>query len=204
MATPATTPQRERSWAVVAVAVLAWFALWYLTPGLHSRGLGSLFTDDDATSVLIESGAAAVVVMVLVLWHRQENRVLFARNRWTWVYALPAAAAVALPFHYTLALPVGVYLCWMTVSVFWQDYLTFGLLQTYLARRLPSWAVLAVTAVVFWAGHALVLPESFGVTQPLASLAMLALGLVLGGLRMRLRTLHLVLAGHLGFYLVFA
>lgn len=33
----------------------------------------------------------------------------------------------ALPFHYELILLVFLYMAWMTVSVFWQDYLTFGL-----------------------------------------------------------------------------
>ncbi len=51
---------------------------------------------------------------------------------------LRATAAIALPFHYGLSLPVALYTFWMSVSVFWQEDLTFGLLQSYLGQRLPD------------------------------------------------------------------
>jgi hypothetical protein len=117
---------------------------------------------------------------------------------------VPLGLAVALPLHYTLAYPVGLYMAWMTVSVFWQDYLTFGLLQCYLRRRLPVWAVLVISAVMFWTGHLLFIPHRFGIANPLASLAILALGFTLGGLRLRLRSIRLILALHLAFYFLFA
>lgn len=195
---------RPRPWWAVIGAVVVWFGLWALTPGLLEHGLGSLITDDMALQVLIETVVAAILVVVLVLLHRRDNRVLFARSWSRWLYALPAVLAVALPFHYELALPVLLYTVWMTVSVFWQDYLTFGLLQRYLGARLPAWAVIVTSAVVFWLGHALLLPESFAPTHVLPSLAILMLGLVLASLRVWLRTLHLILALHLAFYFVFA
>jgi membrane protease YdiL (CAAX protease family) len=92
----------------------------------------------------------------------------------------------------------------MTVSVFWQDYLTFGLLQEYLGERLPTGPVLVLSAVIFWAGHVLFLPDKFAPIHVLPSLAILALGFALASLRVRLRSLHLILALHLGFYVVFA
>lgn len=181
-----------------------WFGLWYLTLGLLSNGVGSLVTADDAVSVLIETFLALVIVVVLVLLHRRYSRELFARSWSIWLYALPFAAGIVLPFHYGLPLPVALYMFWMTVSVFWQDYLTFGLLQKYLAERLPTWAVLVASAVIFWAGHALFLPDKFSPVQVLPSLAMLVLGLVLASLRAWLQTLHLILAVHLAFYFIFA
>ena len=191
-------------WAAVIVAVLVWFGLWYLTPGLLSNGVGSRFTTDDATSVLIETVLALVTVVALVLLHRRYNRELLARSWSIWTYALPIAFGIALPFHYGLSLPVALYMFWMTVSVFWQDYLTFGLLQKYLAERLPTWVMVLGSAVIFWTGHALFLPGRFGFTEPLPSLAMLALGLILASLRVWLKTLHLILALHLTFYFIFA
>ncbi len=194
----------RRSWTVVLSAVIVWFGLWYLTPGLHGSGAGSLITDDPALAVLLETVLAAIIAVVLVLTHPRDNRVLFARSRSLWIYALPAALAVALPFHYELALPVGLYMLWMTVSVFWQDYLTFGLLQRYLGDRLPGWSVILVSSVVFWLGHALFLPDRFAPVHWLPSLAILVLGLVLASLRVWLGSLHLILALHLSFSLVFA
>ncbi|GIG38318.1 hypothetical protein [Cellulomonas phragmiteti] len=189
---------------VVPAACAVWLALWWLTPGLHARGLGRLVTDDDGTSVLVESAVALVVLAVLLAAHRDLARSLVAPSRACWVYVLPAALAVALPFHYGLGLPVGVYMAWMAASVLWQDVLTFGLLQHHVGRRLSTpWAV-GVVAVTFWAGHAWVLPDRFGLDRPVASLAMLALGAVLAVVRARLGTLHVLLALHLAFYLAFA
>lgn len=166
--------------------------------------MGSRFTDDDAVSVLIETILALVIVLVLVLLHRRYNSELFARSWTLWLYALPVVAGIVLPFHYGMPLPVVLYIVWMTVSVFWQDYLTFGLLQKYLGERLPTWMVLVASAVIFWVGHALFLPDKFGLTHVLPSLSMLALGLVLASLRTWLKTLHLILALHLAFYFIFA
>lgn len=101
-------------------------------------------------------------------------------------------------------MPVAVYMFWMTVSVFWQDYLTFGLLQSYLGDRLPRWGAVAVTAVIFWLGHALYLPDRFGIASILPSLAMLALGAVFAALRAWLGRLHLLLSLHLAFSFIAA
>lgn len=93
---------------------------------------------------------------------------------------------------------------WMAVSVFWQDYLTFGLLQSYLGERLPAWGVIVASAIVFWLGHALFIPDRFAPIHWLPSLAILVLGLALASLRVWLKSLHLILALHLSFYFLFA
>lgn len=177
--------------------------LWYLTPGLLSNGIGSLLTSDLATSVLIETALALVLAVVLVLTHRRYNRVLFARSWSVWLYALPVVLAITVPFRYELILPVFLYMAWMTVSVFWQDYVTFGLLQSYLGERLPAWGVIVASAVIFWLGHALFIPDRFAPMNWLPSLAILALGLALASLRVWLKSLHLILALHLSFYFIF-
>lgn len=191
-------------WWAILIPCVVWFGLWYVTPGLLSNGLGSLFSDDMATQVLIETVLALILAVVLVLAHRRYNRVLFARSWSIWLYGLPLVLAIALPFHYELILPVFLYIAWMTVSVFWQDYLTFGLLQSYLGERLPAWGVIVASAVIFWLGHALLIPDRFAPTNWLPSLAILALGFVLASLRVWLRSLHLMLALHLSFYFIFA
>lgn len=196
--------RNRQSWLVVIAAVIVWFAFWYLTPGLLSNGVGTLFTNDDATSVLIETIIALVLVVIILSMHPRYNHELFARDWSVWLYAIPLIAGIALPFHYSLEYPVALYMFWMTVSVFWQNYLTFGLLQKHLAERIPTWAALVASAVIFWAGHAVLLPDKFAPVHPLPSLAILALGFVLASLRVRLGTLHLILALHLAFYFILA
>lgn len=155
-ASPVSRPAQKRGWAVVIAAVAAWFGLWYLTPGLLGNGVGRLFTDAPEVALLIEIIFALAIAVALLLAHLQYNRDLFARSRTIWFYTLPLIAGIALPLHYDMKLPIALYMCWWIVSVFWQNYLTFGLLQRYLAKRLPIWAVLGASAVIFWAGHALV------------------------------------------------
>ncbi|WP_341395791.1 hypothetical protein [Arthrobacter sp. G119Y2] len=188
------------SWTMLGLAALTWLGLWYLTPGLLANGAGKFFTSDADVSILIETIMAFIIVIVLLLAHPRYNRVLFARSWSSWLYALPLVLAFTVPFRYELEAPVALYMFWMTVSVFWQNYLTFGLLQSYLRERLPPWGVLAASAVMFWLGHAVFLPQSFAPVHVLPSLSILALGFVLASLRLGLKTLHLNLALHLSFY----
>lgn len=195
---------RRASWPVVGAAVVAWIALWWLTPGLHGSGVGSWFTDDGATQVLIESVVALVVLVPLALLFRDRMRDAFPRSRQLLAYLLPIGLAIALPFQYDLEYPVGIYLFWMTVSVVWQQTLTFGLLQSFIRDRLPAWATILVVAVLFWLGHVVWLPERFGLGNPVQGLLILAMGLLVAALRTWLKGLHIPLALHIAFYFAFA
>lgn len=194
--------RRPPPWWVLVLAVLGWTGLWYLTPGLHGHGLGRSFADDE-TVVLVETAVAVGLLGVILVLHRRYNRRLFASSRLVPLYAVPVVLAVVLPLHYSMPLPVGLYVVWITVNVFWQDYLTFGLLQSYLGERLPTRVTVPVVAVVFYLGHAIVIPDPFA-TNAVVALGIVALGLVLALLRARLGTLHLILVLHLSFYFVFA
>ena len=198
------SPHRALPWWMLAGICVLWLGLFSLTPGLLDNGVGHLFTDDITTSVVVETVLALLLSVVLVLVHPRFNRDLFARSWSTWLYALPLVSVIALPFHYSLPRPLIVYMIWMTVSVFWQDYLTFGLLQSYLRERLPTWATVTIVTIVFWLAHALFIPGRFTPANVIPSLAILALALVLSLLRARLKTIHLILALHLSFYFLFA
>ncbi|WP_181034549.1 hypothetical protein [Arthrobacter sp. 08Y14] len=191
-----THPSRTKLVLVSAI----WLGLWYLTPGLLANGAGKLFTTDPDVSILIETILALIIVIVLLLAHPRYNRDLFARSWSRWLYALPLGLAFTVPFRYELEAPAALYMFWMTVPVVWQNYLTFGLLQCYLRERLPPWGVLVASAVMFWLGHAVFLPQSFAPVNVLPSLSILALGFVLASLRLALKTLHLNLTLHLSFY----
>ncbi|MFT4259500.1 hypothetical protein [Microbacterium sp.] len=201
---PQPSTRRFPSALTLMLAWAGWVAGWALTPGLLAGGVGGWFSDDYATVILIESLVAVVLAVPLVLLHKRFNRVLFAGDRLRWLYALPVVAGIALPFHYGLILPVALYMFWMAVSVFWQDYLTFGLLQSYVRERFSSWAAVPMVAVTFWLGHVLFLPERFGLAHLVPSIAILVLGVVMALLRTRPRSIHLILSLHLTFYYLFA
>lgn len=197
------TQVRSRWWFLV-LGIIVWFGLWFLTPGLTDSGPGQLFTESFEQAVLIESLLVAALAAVLVVTHRAYSQALFAPSRTMWLYVLPSVLAVALPLHYGGDLPVWTYMIWMTVSVFWQDYVTFGLLHCYLRERLSLRVAVVATAGIFWLGHVLLIPHRFGVENIVASTAILALGLVLAWIRASVGTLHLILALHLAFYFAFA
>lgn len=54
-------------WWSLILACVGWLGLWYFTPGLHSNGIGYLFTDDDDRSLLVETMLALLLAVVLVL-----------------------------------------------------------------------------------------------------------------------------------------
>lgn len=190
-------------WWTLGAAVLVWIILWYFTPGLHRNGVGALVTDESA-SILLESAAALVILAVVALLHPRRTRMLLASNRQLVLYAIPVLLALALPFHYEMPLPLAVYMPWMAVSVLWQDYLTFGLLQSYLRERFSGLAAVVLVAVVFYAGHAILIPHRFAPPHWLPALGILAMGVVFATIRARSGTLHVLLALHLGFYYLFA
>ena len=49
----------------------------------------------------------------------------------------------------------------MTASVFWQQYLTFGLLQPYLTKLIGAKRGSVLTVAMFYLGHAIILPDQF-------------------------------------------
>lgn len=207
------TRRRPFAGAAAVCACLVWIGLWSLTPGLLADGPGRRLVgglevgglDAFAVGVLAESLLAVVVLVVLLILHRDRNRHLFARSRVVPFYAVPVVLAAVLPFHYGMEdVPLGVYLVWMTVSVLWQDYLTFGLLQSYLREVLSPWATVLLVAIVFWVGHAVFIPHRFGLDNPLAGLAMIGLGVLFASIRTKTGTLHLLLVLHASFYFLLA
>jgi hypothetical protein len=200
-----TTSSKETlPWWSLFLICAGWVGLWYFTPGLHGNGVGSLFTYIDETAIFIETLIALGIVIILVLLHQRYNKQLFQRSNHIYFYSLPLFLAIVLPFYYGLPLPVLLYILWMTVSVFWQDYLTFGLLQSYLSERLPTWAVILLVSVMFYIGHAIFIPDSFAPIHFLPALSILMLGIVMALLRAKIRTLQLILVLHLSFYFIFA
>lgn len=70
-----------------------------------------------------------------------------------WLYTIPATLLLMLPGHYHLALYFPVYIFMILVMVFWQDYVTFGLLQSHLETKVSANIAAIMTAFLFLLGH---------------------------------------------------
>ncbi|EMB63439.1 hypothetical protein [Streptococcus mutans] len=84
-------------------------------------------------------------LVVLAYTHQDLTRKTFQvkQKQLFWLYVILILAAISLPWHYHWTdLPVTYYLLFTTVSVIWQDYLTFGLFQRYLQQELSfKWQI---------------------------------------------------------------
>lgn len=154
--------------------------------------------------MLLESAIVVALTAILAVVQRRQTAAALVRSRWMLAYLAPAVLAVLLPFHYGMPLPVATYLVWMAVSVLWQEYITFGLLQGHVREHLGPLRTVMVVALVFYAGHAVFLPHAFAPVHVLPAAAIIALGCILAGLRQWTGTIHLNVALHLAFYYAFA
>lgn len=190
--------------AHVCLACLVWLLAWQVTPGLRSAGPFSGVFELREQQLAAETALAALCSVVAVLalpGHRA--RVLGPSRLRRW-YVVPLVLALVLPLHYQGTLPVGLYIVWMAVSVFWQDFTTFGVLQSVLSDRLRgTWAVV-ITATMFAIGHAALVRAKFAPPHWLPLLGILVLGVVFAAIRQRTGSIHLLLLLHLSVYFAFA
>ena len=116
------------------------------------------------------------------------------------LYAVLALAGALVPLHYHLALPVGVYIGFVSVSVVWQNVITFGLLQHYMRRSFSLGATMAMLALLSLGAHLLFIPRFY--KQPVNVLLVLVLAPLFALLRERTGRLHWLIFIHLLLYFI--
>lgn len=192
----------------VILAVIAWLGLWQLVPGLVENSIGARLSDNAEVGLLIDIALAVIVLAILFLTHRRFNQTLFKKQSTIWLYLLPLAALILIPLRVDgfdgdiFGSPAWLYVLMMIANVATQQYLTFGLLQSYLRSVFTPLVSVAVTTIIFYLGHALLLPDRFGPTMIANALFIIVLGLIFASLRQKTGTLHANLALHLAFYLI--
>jgi membrane protease YdiL (CAAX protease family) len=184
------------------IVIILWGALFgfIVQIGPSAFVFGKFFTEPWATLWAAVFNLAWLAPLFAL--HRAPNQKLFARTRTApWLYLALVILGAAVPFHYHMSLPAGVYLFFMTVSVFSQDYITFGLLQTYLRDTMPAPVATALITVLFTAVHLLYLPHFR--TQWGMVLLVAAMAAVFSALREKTKSIHWVIFIHLAFYFIF-
>jgi len=130
-----------------------WFLAWAATQGLFiSEILTRLPWEINSSYTVVTIWVLIVTVTCFILMpsFRKES---LPKSRLLWLYSIPVALLFLLPQHYRLTLNLWVYMFMILVTVFWQDYLTFGVLQSVLSKRVSSNKAATLTAVVFILGH---------------------------------------------------
>jgi membrane protease YdiL (CAAX protease family) len=185
------------------LAVLIWLILFGCTVqvGFSTWLFDSLF---DAQLATILGAILNIVLLVLIIYmYRKSTQKLFQIKSWRTVipYAILLVAAVLVPFHYHFELPVAIYIFFISVSVFWQDYLTFGLLQGHLRREVSLKITLILMPILFLAAHLIFLPNFW--TQPFQLVMVVVMAVVFALIRDKTGELHWPIFIHLLFYLAF-
>ncbi|MFI6504900.1 type II CAAX prenyl endopeptidase Rce1 family protein [Nonomuraea typhae] len=187
----------------ILAACAAWLAMWLATQGLFV--INDQFPGGSLNTRLAWlTGYVAVVLAVAVVAFRRSGRAFMPRSKLLWLYAVPLALVLALPLHYSGPVAVPLLAAMIVITAFWQDYLSFGLVQTFIGQRTSAfWAVL-ITGGLFALGHVVFLA---GRSAPLAFLTAcavyLAAGCLLAWLRELTRSIYATNAAHLSFLLVF-
>jgi hypothetical protein len=183
--------------------IAVWFILWTSTQGFFiNTAWLNVFSSDPATAVLLASLYCLVIMLIVGVIFRKHLSAIFPRQRFIWLYILIVPAiAYMLVVHPTVGvLSTPVYLFMIMITVFWQDVLTFGALQSRLERINPKYAWLIV-AVVFWLGH-IVFDLSGVVADPSGTLLVLVAAFSFAWLRKVTGSFYLPNVLHLLFYMI--
>lgn len=203
-ATAKSSPLRELS-----LIIIVWVFGWSIIPGIGVTPIGKwLFPGDAAKQIMVEVIASGLLLALLILTQRSINRELVKRHWSVYLFVLAALTLAVLPLRTggldgaVFGQPAWVYVLMAVPNVFMQQYLTFGLLQSYIRRVVsPVWTVM-LTGLMFYLVHAIMLPYRFAPIHWLASLAILAMGIVCAALRQKTGTIYMTLALHWTFYFV--
>lgn len=147
--------RHQKSVRNIFTVVISWFAIWVLTQGLFiSEVLKNLPWNVDISYMIATIWVLAVTAAVLVVLPKYRKTSL-PRSKLLWLYIVPITALIFLPLHYALSLDIKVYIPMILITVFWQDYVTFGILQPMLGERLSPNRAAIMTSIVFTFGHVL-------------------------------------------------
>lgn len=137
----------------VPVMIVMWFFVWVVTQGLFMSEILTRLSWGVNTSYVIATIWVFILLagcLIAIPTYRKES---LPKSRLLWLYSIPAVLLFLLPQHYGLTLNLWIYMFMILVTVFWQDYLTFGVLQPAISKRISPNKAAALTAIVFILGH---------------------------------------------------
>lgn len=147
------------------VCIIAWWFIWILTQALFITDV-PLLSDFLGRSQNIAVNFAiytawicATGLIATFLWSRWSNGdfSFLKAPRWRWVVIgyvpIFIAAIIIIVTRSPFGIPGWLWAPSLLVTTFYQDFLTFGLLQTALEKRLRPLTAALLTAFVFFTGH---------------------------------------------------
>jgi|JI6StandDraft_1071083.scaffolds.fasta_scaffold175211_2 hypothetical protein len=197
--------QKQNNWAAAVIASVAWLIIWIFTQGLFmSESLMKIIPLETNVSILLATSYVAVILAISLVVFKKYNKKFLARTNLLYLYILPLILVGLLPFHYHLALPLSIYIFMIVVTVFWQDYLTFGIVQTYVQTTLTPTLSLFIVALLFTLGHFTFLISSFSSAYIPGLIALFCVSALFAWFRKHFGNIYIINVLHLSFLLMFA
>ena len=138
----------------ILAGVSLWFIVWVFTQGIFMSEILLNSPLDINISYLLATVWVLVVLILCVALLPVFRKDSLPKSKLLWLYFIPFTLLLYLPWHYALTLNIWVYIPMIVITVFWQDYLTFGVLQSFLAKQSNRNIAATITGVVFLLGHA--------------------------------------------------
>ena len=191
------------------IIICLWWAFWLSGQALFMVDI-PIFSDwligsgQQTNFIVLTTWTAVVCLIAFAVYHwlQRDYSFLRAKNKWdVLAYIVPLVLMVALiaTTSEVFGVPVLIYICGMIVSVFCQDLLTTGFMQTSLSHKIGPILAAVVTCVVFYFGH-------FMITETLTIMGVITvIGFVLFSfLRYKRGNIYLVNVVHLSYSLLAA
>jgi hypothetical protein len=191
-------------WQKVLSACVAWLAAWVFTQGLFmGDSLLRVFSGGFDVQILKATLWVGLVLGFSLVVFKNYDRRFLTRSRLIYLYFLPAALIAILPWHYHLTLSIPLFVLMVIISTFWQDYLTFGIFQTFIQSKLVTWMSVIIVGVLFTIGHFIFFIDSFSLASMTGWLALLSAGLLFSWQRKHFGNIYVINVLHLSFLLLF-
>lgn len=180
-----------------------WLLVWSLTHGFFMNdNLMNLLPGDLNQKYVSASLYIFIIILSSFFIFPKIRKKNLPKSKLIYLYLIPLSLIAALPFHYSLTLNPAVYVLMILISCFWQDYLTFGIYQTELSKKLKPLATVVTVATVFFLGHFIFYLDILN-QQSIFSWLMIAIaGLALATIRYKTNNVYTSNVIHLSFLLL--
>ncbi len=200
-------PQRaysQRNLFIVGLAALSWLAIWSLTQGLFMSDFWLFDKVGIASQYYVLAAGIVTAIAIALGWlmahHLKLISKIFPKNKWLIAYIVVPIVLGIYVFHHGGSPQTFALAALLILSIFWQDFLTFGILQqivTAYTKKL-GWFIVAV---VFWIGHVIFYLPAFG-ENVISWLMFFAAAVLLAFLTSKTKSFYLTDVLHIAFILL--
>lgn len=167
-----------------------------------SDNLARIIPGDSYSRTITATVFVAFVLAISLIIFKKYNKKFLVRSKQLYLYLIPLILAVILPLHYHLTSPWYMYVFMIVVTVFWQDYLTFGIFQTYIQSKVKTLLAVILVGSLFTLGHFIFFVSSFSPESIPLWIALLCTGILFAWLRKRFGNIYTINVLHMSFLLL--